>query len=263
MYLKHFWHLQQETGCKNPALQLFSCFHNRCHCDIMVFWIIRWFQKLWSNLLCVCPQMAVLNSCGCCRDLQREMHCSLGTSLTWNSESIDLAQDLSYPTFLNLWLFTFLPNFSIPSEHFLVPSTEPNAVSTFICSTYNIFLIFRTTITQRTRYLKDVEAIPIHLKYLHRTGKNFIPLARAECDDSMPFSGTSSIPPCYVLFPATLLHQLFVHPLSLHLVIYFLVYLSILLFQNSYIILFWEFYILSFSVHAQTNVIYLTLLSLL
>ena len=37
---------------------------------------------------------------------------------------------------------------------------------------------------------------------------------------------------------------------------------SILLFPNSYIILFWEFYYLPFSVHAHTNVIYLTLLSL-
>jgi len=64
-------------------------------------------------------------------------------------------------------------------------------------------------------------------------------------------------------FPATLLHQLFFHPLSPHLAIYFMVYLSILLFQNSYIIPFQEFYFLPFSVHAQTNVIYLTLLSLL
>ena len=66
---------------------------------------------------------------------------------------------------------------------------------------------------------------------------------------------------CYVLFLATLLLQLFIHPLSLHLAIYFLVYLSILLFPNSYIIFFWEFYFLPFSVYAQTNVIYLTLLS--
>ena len=51
--------------------------------------------------------------------------------------------------------------------------------------------------------------------------------------------------------------------LSPHLAIYFLVYLSILLFPNSYIIPFWEFYFLPLSVHAQTNVIYLTLLSLL
>ena len=78
-----------------------------------------------------------------------------------------------------------------------------------------------------------------------------------------PFSGASSILLCYVLFPATLLHQLFFHPLSPHLAIYFLACLLILLFQNSYIIPFWEFCFLPFSVHAQTNVIYLALLSLL
>jgi len=76
-------------------------------------------------------------------------------------------------------------------------------------------------------------------------------------------SGTSFIPICYVLFPATLPHHLFFDPLSLHLTIYFLVYLSISLFPYSYIILFWEFYFLPFSVHVQTNVIYLTLSSLL
>jgi hypothetical protein len=42
-----------------------------------------------------------------------------------------------------------------------------------------------------------------------------------------------------------------------------LVYLSILFFPNSYIILFRGFYFLPFSVQPQTNVIYLTLLSLL
>jgi hypothetical protein len=42
-----------------------------------------------------------------------------------------------------------------------------------------------------------------------------------------------------------------------------LVWLSVLLFTNSYIILFLEFYFLLLSVHSQTNVIYLTLLSLL
>jgi hypothetical protein len=35
------------------------------------------------------------------------------------------------------------------------------------------------------------------------------------------------------------------------------------LFPNSCIILFWEFCFLPFTVHAQTNVIYVTLLSLL
>ena len=99
---------------------------------------------------------------------------------------------------------------------------------------------------------------------LHSYQHSFIiPLACAECDDSLLFSGASSIPLCYVIFPATLLHQLFVHPLSPHLAIYFVVCLSVLLFPNSYIILFWELYFLPFSVHAQTNVIYLTLLFLL
>ena len=81
------------------------------------------------------------------------------------------------------------------------------------------------------------------------------------CDNSLPFSGTSSIPLCHVLFPATLLHQLFFHPLPPHLAIYFLVYLSILLFPNSYIMPFWELYFLPYSAHAHTNIIYLTLCS--
>ena len=101
------------------------------------------------------------------------------------------------------------------------------------------------------------------IKHIHSFIYTFIPLARAGRDDSLPLSGASSIPLCYVLFPATLPHQLFFHPPSLHLAICFLVCLSILLFPNSYIIPFWESYFLLFSVHAQTNVIYLTLLSLL
>ena len=93
-----------------------------------------------------------------------------------------------------------------------------------------------------------------NIRYIH----SFIPLACAECNDSLPFSGASSIPLCYELFPATLLHQLFFYPLSPHLAIYFLFYLSILLLPNSYIILFGKFYFLPFSVHVQTNIIYLT-----
>ena len=57
------------------------------------------------------------------------------------------------------------------------------------------------------------------LSFMH----SFIPLAWAECDDSLPFSEASSIPLCYVFFPAILLHQLFFHPLSPHLTIHFLV----------------------------------------
>ena len=55
---------------------------------------------------------------------------------------------------------------------------------------------------------------------------SFIPLARAECDDSLLFSGTSSIPVCYIPFPSTLFHQLVFLPPSLHLAINFLVCLS-------------------------------------
>jgi hypothetical protein len=79
----------------------------------------------------------------------------------------------------------------------------------------------------------------------------------------LPFSGASYIPLCYILFPATLLHQLLFHPPLLHLDIYFLVYLLVFLIPNSYTILFWEFYFLLFSVHVQTNVIYVALWSLL
>src|SRR5215813_13394986 len=87
-------------------------------------------------------------------------------------------------------------------------------------------------------------------------------LVCAEFDDSLPFSVVSSIPLYHVFFPATLLHRLFFHPLSPRLAIYLLSYLSVL-FPKSYIILFLEFYFLPFSAHVQTNVIYLTVLSLL
>src|SRR5215469_13229520 len=106
----------------------------------------------------------------------------------------------------------------------------------------------------------DMMSYPRRTKYLE--SHSFIPLPCAEFDNSLPFSAASSIPLYHVLFPATLLHRLFFHPLSPHLAIHFLVYLSIL-FPNSYIILFLEFYFLPFSVHAQTNTIYLTVLSLL
>ena len=92
---------------------------------------------------------------------------------------------------------------------------------------------------------------------------SFIPLACAECDNSLPFSGTSSIPLCYIPFPFTLFHQLVFHPPSFHLAIYFFVNLSSSLFPNSYIILLWEFCFLPSSIHAQINVINLILLSLL
>ena len=104
-------------------------------------------------------------------------------------------------------------------------------------------------------WLIGLHSLPYGLSFIH----HFHSIARAECDNSLPFSEYSSIPLCCILFPSTLLHQLFFHPPSPHLAIYFLVYVSILLFPNSYIILFWEFYFLPYSVHTQTNVIYLTL----
>ena len=55
---------------------------------------------------------------------------------------------------------------------------------------------------------------------------SFIQLSCAECDNSLPFSGVSA-----------LFHQLVFHSPSLHLAIYFLVYLSALSLPNSYIIM--------------------------
>ena len=101
---------------------------------------------------------------------------------------------------------------------------------------------------------------------LHQLGgpiiHSFIPLTHAECDSSLPFSGASSITLWYTPSPSTLF-QLVFHPPSLHLATDFMVYLSALFLPNSYIILFWEFYFLPFSVHAQTKVIYLPLLSVI
>jgi len=86
-----------------------------------------------------------------------------------------------------------------------------------------------------------------------RNNHSFIPLACAECDNSLLFSGVSSIPLCYIPSPSTIFHQLVFHPPSLHLAIYFLVYLLASLFPNTYVTLFCEFYFLPFSVHAQTK----------
>jgi hypothetical protein len=65
-----------------------------------------------------------------------------------------------------------------------------------------------------------------------------ISLICAECDVFLPLSGPSSIPRRYIPFPFILFYQLFFHPPSLQLTICFLVYLSALLFPNSYIIFF-------------------------
>ena len=132
--------------------------------------------------------------------------------------------------------------------------------------TYTIQIIHNTQSTKCTMFFLQYYttlSIPMFQSTTdHHQGTNSfihscIPLARAECEDSLPCSGASCIPLCYILFLATLLHQLCFHR-SLHLAICFFVYLSILLFPNSYIILFWEFCFLPFSIHAQTSIIYLT-----
>ena len=125
--------------------------------------------------------------------------------------------------------------------------------SKLICYLVNNF-IMQSTITIRKQKWNTLTNTFTH---------SFIPPHCHVQNATIPCRSQELLPLCYVLFPATLLHQLFFHPLSPHLAIYFLVYLSVLLFPNSYIIPFWEFYFLPLSVHAQTNIIYLTLLSLL
>jgi hypothetical protein len=97
----------------------------------------------------------------------------------------------------------------------------------------------------------------------HSFINSFIPLTCAECDNSLPFSVASSVPLCYILFPATLLHPLLFLPPSLHLAIYFLVCILVFFIQNSYTILRREFCFIFFSVHFQTNLVCIALLSLL
>jgi hypothetical protein len=86
-----------------------------------------------------------------------------------------------------------------------------------------------------------------------------IPLACAECKDSLPFSGASSIPLCYVLFschpsPPT------IPPYSLTSSCHLFLGLPHNLVVPKFIYnTLWGFYFLPFSVHAQTNVTYLTL----
>ena len=60
-------------------------------------------------------------------------------------------------------------------------------------------------------------------KFIHSFIHSFIPLACAECDGSLPFSGASSNSLCYIPFLSIVFHQLVFHPPSLHLAIYFLI----------------------------------------
>jgi len=133
-------------------------------------------------------------------------------------------------------------------------------IQSYIRAYHHVFFV-QFTLVENNTFDCGIKLVSEY-SFIHSFIHSFILLACAECDDSLPFSGASSIPLCYIPIPSTLFHQLVFHPPSLHLTLYFLVYLSAL-FPNSYIILFWEFSFLPFCVHAQTNIIYLTLLSLL
>ena len=120
--------------------------------------------------------------------------------------------------------------------------TEPNSTKVTEKTVYLNFLVSLQadpvmTVSSYLVILKGL-AWPVS-RHCHNIHPDIlsIPLACAECDNSLLFSGASSIPLCYIPFPSTPLHQLVFHPPLLHLSIYFLVYLSALLFPNSYIML--------------------------
>jgi hypothetical protein len=63
---------------------------------------------------------------------------------------------------------------------------------------------------------------------------SFIPMAHAECDYSLSFTGASSIPVYNILFPVIILHHLFFHPPSLHLFLGPTLGLALLFFYKLY-----------------------------
>jgi hypothetical protein len=103
----------------------------------------------------------------------------------------------------------------------------------------NSFDLRPTLVTTSPRErIEFVSQEPTVHTFFHPFIHSFIPLPCAECDNSLLFSAASTIPLRYILLLATLLHQLINHPPSLHLAIYFLVYLLDLLIPNSYTILY-------------------------
>ena len=92
----------------------------------------------------------------------------------------------------------------------------------------------------KTKHFKDFKIIIfyISLSTYMIAFIYFIQLACTKCEDLFPFLGASSIPLCYIPFPSTLFHQLVFHLPSIHLAIYFLVYLSALLFPDPHITFF-------------------------
>ena len=57
-----------------------------------------------------------------------------------------------------------------------------------------------------------IPSLPLYIQGMDKDTHSLIPLAFAECDDSLPLSGASSIPLCYIPSPSTLFHQSVFHP---------------------------------------------------
>ena len=93
------------------------------------------------------------------------------------------------------------------------------------------------------------------------SSNTFIPLSCKKFDDSLPFSGASSIPLYYVLFPATLPHHY--SSILSHLIFPSISWSASQSCCSQNHIIFWELYLLPFSEHVQTNVIGLYLCSVI
>ena len=71
------------------------------------------------------------------------------------------------------------------------------------------FIFAPVFVTASVKFATKTDIANKPIEIIETFTHSFIPLACAEFDDFLPFSGASSIPPCYVLFPATVPHQLF------------------------------------------------------
>ena len=117
---------------------------------------------------------------------------------------------------------------------FIIVQAVIHRTSSFLITLKPYVYSTLSTVLQAACNLTGVSFEVMSPKVVSEHFHSFIPLACAEFDDPLPFSGASSIHLYYVLFLAPLPHQLFFYPPSPHLAINFLVRLSILLFPNSY-----------------------------
>ena len=96
-----------------------------------------------------------------------------------------------------------------------IPRIRERGVSVYIVvvAAVGVLHVTCTVRTQSGENLSVRPSLPII--------RSFIPLACAECVDSLPFLAASSIRLCYIPFPSTVFHLLVFHPPSLLLAIYF------------------------------------------